>query len=143
MAVSESTRAPNRPSQFVAALMAIAGLVLSCGAIVLLIHHDDPPQPKFLSAEAVQSSGDPAILLGEMFIEGTLEVPAGTTIAIANIGAVPHNLTVENGPQTPDIESGKAFELDLSTLDPGTYTVFCAIPGHRGGGMEAQLVIAA
>ena len=37
MAVSESTRAPNRPSQFVAALMAIAGLVLSCGAIVLLI----------------------------------------------------------------------------------------------------------
>jgi plastocyanin len=141
MAVSESTRAPNRPSQFVAAFMALAGLVLSCGAIVLLIHHDDPPQPKFTSAEDVQSSGDPAIFLGEMFIEGTLEVAAGATIPVANIGAVPHNLSVENGPKTPDINAGKAFELDLSTLAPGTYTVFCAIPGHRGGGMEAQLVI--
>ena len=141
MSVAESTRAPNRPSQFVAVLLALAGLVFSCGAIVLLIHHDDAPQPKFLSAEAVQSSGDPAIFLGEMFVEGTLEVPAGTTIPVANIGAVPHNLTVEDGPQTPDIDAGKAFELDLSTLAPGNYTVFCAIPGHRGGGMEAQLVV--
>lgn len=140
-------RAPVRNRQrpdvagFLASIVAAAGMVLAVWALALVIVDDDPPAPTIMSAEDAAASGAPVVELGEMFVTGDLEVERETPVVVVNVGAAPHNLAVEGGPITPDLDGGEATELDVSTLAPGTYTVFCAIEGHRAGGMEAQLVV--
>lgn len=67
-----------------------------------------------------------------------IEVDAGASLSITNDGAVVHNLSVE-GNATPMLESGDSAMLDLSSLDPGTYTLLCDVAGHAAAGMEATL----
>lgn len=139
--ITGARRAPGSLLQRLSVVMAAAGLVLVTIALASVVTDDDPPGPKTLSADDAVAAGNPTIELGEMFIAGDLSVDAGTTLSVINGGATLHNLAVEGGPRTPDLNSEKAAELDVSSLAPGTYTVFCAIEGHRGAGMEAQLVI--
>jgi FtsP/CotA-like multicopper oxidase with cupredoxin domain len=78
--------------------------------------------------------------LTEFAIAGPLEIGAGPTrLEVDNEGSVSHNLTLDGGPATPDLSSGESAILDLGTLDPGTYLIFCSIAGHREAGMEATL----
>jgi manganese oxidase len=80
--------------------------------------------------------------LTEFAISGTLAVPAGdVTFELANIGGQIHNLALEGGAVSDDIAGGETGTFPVGELEPGTYTVFCAIPGHREAGMEAQLVV--
>ncbi len=142
--MATSTRTPKARTgllQFLAVGIAAASMALVLGALVLVIHHDDPPQPKVLSAEEAAKSKNPTINLGEMFIEGDLSIPAGKTLTIVNTGVATHNFTIDGGPRTPDINGGQATELDVASLAPGTYTGFCSIEGHRAAGMEAALVV--
>ena len=129
--------------QRLSVVMAAAGLVLATIALGSMIVDDDPPAPKILSAKEAAAAGNPTIELGDMFIRGDLSVTAAETLAVINRGTVPHNLTLEGGPRTPDLNHDQAVELDLATVAPGTYTVFCAIEGHRAAGMEAQLIVGA
>lgn len=70
-----------------------------------------------------------------------IEAPAGeVTIEYDNPSQVPHNLTIEG--------AGLATETITQTtatisgeLEPGEYTFFCSVPGHRQGGMEGTLVV--
>lgn len=80
--------------------------------------------------------------LSEFAIDGTLAVPPGdVTFELANVGGQIHNLALEDGPVSSDIAGGESTSFPVGELAPGTYTVFCAIPGHREAGMEAQLVV--
>jgi plastocyanin len=72
-----------------------------------------------------------------------LSAKAGkVTIDFANGSPVPHNVAIAEGGktlgQTP-IKSGSAT-LTLN-LKPGTYTFYCAAPGHRQAGMEGTLTV--
>jgi len=125
---------------FLAAALAAGGLILATCALVLWVTADDAPGPKVISAQAAASSG-PHVELGEMYIKGDLTIAAGTMLTVVNAGATSHNLTVEGGPHTPDLNGGKATVLDTSTLTPGTYIVYCSIEGHRAAGMEAKLKV--
>ncbi len=69
-----------------------------------------------------------------------LTAPAGATLAVLNNGSVAHNLSVE-GLATPDLLPDETANLDISSLAPGTYTVICAIVGHKEAGMETTLTI--
>jgi FtsP/CotA-like multicopper oxidase with cupredoxin domain len=71
-------------------------------------------------------------------------IDAGGTIEVTNGGSQVHNLGVRDTELiTPDIQPGDSATLDLSSLEPGTYTLYCEIPGHADSGMTATLVVGA
>jgi uncharacterized cupredoxin-like copper-binding protein len=70
--------------------------------------------------------------------------PAGeVTFAITNDGDTVHNLEVEgNGVEevSDDINGGESTDLTVD-LDPGSYKIYCAIPGHEDLGMVGELTV--
>ena len=42
--------------------------------------------------------------------------------------------------KTPTIEAGKTATLKVD-LKPGTYDVYCSIPGHKQAGMDVKLTV--
>jgi FtsP/CotA-like multicopper oxidase with cupredoxin domain/plastocyanin len=71
-----------------------------------------------------------------------VDVAPGGALNVKNAGSVEHNLAVEGTDlRTPNITPGASEVLDLSSLKAGTYTLFCEIPGHKGAGMQAVLMV--
>jgi plastocyanin len=89
----------------------------------------------------VQISADPS---GALKYEQTdVSATAGSiTIDFTNMSSLPHDVTIEgNGAsgQTDTItNSSTSTTIDL---DPGTYTFFCSVDGHRAAGMEGTLTV--
>jgi plastocyanin len=80
---------------------------------------------------------------GLSFDQTELTAAAGeVTIELVNDSGMPHNVEVEgNGvEEVSDTISEGSTELTL-TLEPGEYEYYCAIPGHREGGMEGTLTV--
>jgi plastocyanin len=71
--------------------------------------------------------------------------PAGAdTIDLVNDSSVPHDVTIEDsgGNQLAQTETITGDSTSTTaTLDPGTYTFFCSVDGHRDAGMEGTLTI--
>lgn len=69
--------------------------------------------------------------------DGTLEV------TIECDGAVPHNIIFEGVDDDAVIAecSGNDTGTGTLTAEPGTYTYYCSIPGHREAGMEGTLIV--
>ena len=117
-------------------VVAIMGAAVAVLAAVVAFRGDT-------AIATVDGSGEPQIAgytLTEFAIDGPLEIGSGPTrLEVSNEGSVLHNLTLEGGPSTPDLSSDDSAILDLGTLEPGTYLIFCSIAGHREAGMEATL----
>ncbi|MGE3961022.1 MAG: multicopper oxidase domain-containing protein [Dehalococcoidia bacterium] len=81
--------------------------------------------------------------LGDLFIRpAQFDAAAGNVILdVSNSGGIAHDLALEGGAKTPLLDPGSEDTLDLGALEAGTYTLFCTVPGHREGGMEASLVV--
>lgn len=64
------------------------------------------------------------------------------TIELVNDSGIPHNVEVEgNGvEEVSETISEGSTELTL-TLEAGEYEFYCAIPGHKEGGMEGTLTV--
>jgi plastocyanin len=76
----------------------------------------------------------------------TLSLDAGIyTFTAINDGRISHALELTgNGidGHTPDLAFGPGHSEGFSvTLKPGTYQYFCPIDGHRGLGMQGNLVV--
>jgi plastocyanin len=80
-----------------------------------------------------------------MFEEKSATAEAGEdTIEFDNPSAVPHNVAIEDSAGKTIAETETITESEASTtvkLEPGTYTFFCSIPGHREAGMEGTLTV--
>jgi plastocyanin len=81
---------------------------------------------------------------GISYDESSVEASAGeVSIDYTNDSGLPHNVTVE-GPGvdkegTDTITEGStSLTLDLQ---PGEYTFYCSVDGHRSQGMEGTLVV--
>jgi uncharacterized cupredoxin-like copper-binding protein len=71
----------------------------------------------------------------------TRTVHAGTvTFVVKNVGKVAHNLTIQGGKATPNINGGGSAKLTVR-LKKGSYTLYCSVPGHRQLGMVAKLTV--
>jgi plastocyanin len=84
---------------------------------------------------------------GYRFILSRTTVPAGeVVIEFVNHGQDEHNLhAVESSSSTeegslPNTAPGGHPQLKLD-LRPGTYTLFCSLPGHEAKGMKATLTV--
>jgi uncharacterized cupredoxin-like copper-binding protein len=63
--------------------------------------------------------------------------------AVKNDGKVPHDFVVNgNGvnEKTPLLNPGDSKTLTVD-LKPGTYDVFCSVPGHKQAGMDFKLTV--
>jgi plastocyanin len=68
--------------------------------------------------------------------------PGAVSIRYTNAGAIQHTLMIE-GVSGFKLDVPNAGDVDTGTarLRPGTYTLYCDVPGHRSAGMEAQLTV--
>jgi plastocyanin len=72
-----------------------------------------------------------------------LHAAAGNVaIRYTNAGAIQHTLVMD-GVAGFKLDVAKAGDVDSATvkLEPGTYTLYCDIPGHRQAGMEDHLTV--
>jgi plastocyanin len=77
-------------------------------------------------------------------------VTQGGRISVENDGKLPHNLTIEQGPNpkqkskklagTPTFPGGTTEILKVR-LKPGRYAMACTVPGHRQLGMVGTLTV--
>ncbi len=66
------------------------------------------------------------------------------TFQAANVGTVPHNLSITGGANvrvsSPSVEGGTTGSITVD-LAPGVYTFFCSIAKHRSRGMQASVTV--
>jgi len=65
------------------------------------------------------------------------------TFQVTNSGKVPHDLVVKgNGvnAKTPLLNPGQSKTLKVD-LKPGTYELYCSVPGHKQLGMDLHITV--
>jgi plastocyanin len=76
------------------------------------------------------------------FAEAT--APAGAlTIRSPNESPTEHNIALEGGnvnEEGPVVGQGDVSEIEVD-VQPGEYTFYCSVPGHREAGMEGPLTV--
>lgn len=135
--ICRSTPSPRtaRPLPSAARLAAIAvGLALgatACG--------DDAPTSDMVPSATLEVEG------GEMYYDpDVLVATAGEiTVTFENVGIVEHDFVVEEVGDLDVVGMVDPGERATGTveLEPGTYTVYCTVPGHRNAGMQATLEV--
>ena len=94
------------------------------------------------AGETLQLAADPSGAL--KFDKTSLEATAGNvTIDFTNDSSLPHDVKLE-GPgvdgEGTDTITGSSTSVTLD-LQPGEYTFYCSVDGHRAAGMEGKLVV--
>ena len=62
---------------------------------------------------------------------------------VQNDGKIPHDLVVQgNGvdAKTPLLDAGQSKTLSVD-LKPGSYDLYCSVPGHKEAGMDVKLTV--
>jgi plastocyanin len=133
-----------RSSTLVMGLSGFAVLVLSAGLLSL-----GPSEPKETSGGGFKPPAGPPIATLEVdampslsFQAKEFSVPPGViqvnyndlggthTLVFDNPKLSGFQLAVPQGPKTGKVQ-----------LDPGSYTIYCTIPGHRAAGMQATVTV--
>jgi plastocyanin len=89
----------------------------------------------------LQLSADPAAIA---YDKTSLSAkPGKVTIDFDNPAPLEHNVVIEaDGKELAGFEPIVEGEEELTAeLEPGTYTFFCSVPGHREAGMEGTLTV--
>lgn len=120
-------------------LIALVATVVIIGLIGLL--KDDSAGAGDGSGGTGSSTVD--VALSEFKIAGDLTAtPGNVVLNVTNNGTQEHNLVVRQaGVETPMLASGKSASLAVGALEPGSYELFCSVPGHAESGMSTDLLI--
>jgi plastocyanin len=94
------------------------------------------------SAQQLSLQADPSGAL--RFNKKTLQATSGkVTIVMTNPAPVSHDISIEGAgidEQGEVIGKGGTSRL-TADLEPGTYTFYCSVPGHREAGMQGTLTV--
>ena len=129
-----------RRSKVQAAVLATVFLVAGCGASTSTSASKAGPAT---GAATPPAAGVVLKVTGDeySFAPSALKAsPGRTTIRFTNTGAVDHDFSIDALRIHLIEKPGKTGEATL-TLTPGTYTFFCALPGHRQSGMQGTLTV--
>lgn len=76
------------------------------------------------------------------FEPSELSASAGhdVTISITDAGTIEHDFTIDEAGVKIAVKPGETKSATVS-LDAGTYTFYCSVPGHREAGMEGTLTV--
>jgi len=129
----------SAPNQTMLSRVSIAIAVFALAVAALAVSGDRGSA----SSDAAGPGAPVAVTLSEFKISpATITVPKGGSLAVTNGGTMAHNVTITGtSVKSPDIAPGGSATVDLSSLAPGTYEVYCAVPGHKDSGMTASLTI--
>jgi manganese oxidase len=117
----------------VCGVLALVGVVL----IVMQMNNNRDAKPSFAGSTI-------EVVLGDYTIDGNLTAPAGEVrLHAVNNGGLPHDVGLRGGPMSNEMRSGLQTTVDLGTLAPGTYQLYCNVEDHEARGMVANLVITA
>ncbi len=120
-----------------AAVFAMIAAMFGVVAVFVAVHADTRTISGGAPAGAVQ------VTLAEFSISpSTIDVPLHGTIVVTNNGSVVHNFNIQGtSVKTGDISPGSSATVRLDSVNAGSYTAFCAVPGHQAAGMQATVVV--
>lgn len=107
----------------------------------------EPPADETTEAPGASTLELAAEVGGALAFDRTeLSAPPGeVTIVLTNDSAIPHNVAIEDASGALVVEgeifAGGGTRETTATLEAGTYTFFCSVPGHREAGMEGTLTV--
>lgn len=114
--------------------LAITG-VLALGLAACGGGDDTGSAPTDVDADVTTTGTD-----GLKFEPDTLEASAGEiTVALTSESGVNHDFVVDDE-TVVDVPRGQT-DVGTIELEPGEYTFWCSVPGHRQAGMEGTLVV--
>ena len=132
-------------------LLVIIALVLTgCGG------DDDPTNAAAAGQDAGDGhdahggDGDPAagarsvevVATSFAFDPPTIRAGIGEDLAVELTSEdVEHDLTIDELDAHVGAEEGESAEGGFTPEEPGTYTYYCSVEGHREGGMEGTLTV--
>jgi len=114
-------------------LLAVA--IIGCGGSDATPTPEPTPEPVALVVEASEFAYAPPEL--------SIPSAGSTTIALANVGIVEHDFTIDELDFVIAVPIGETVEGTLTDVEPGTYRFYCTVPGHEANGMVGELVVTA
>jgi uncharacterized cupredoxin-like copper-binding protein len=144
-------RRPDFPGKAGLSVFIIASLVLFAAMLTAVVVFGKESEAKGAEA-AAGSEGAPAGTVQVRESEFKIGLPAQqelqagkVTFVAHNAGKVTHDLAIEGpsvaGPsKTTLIQPGGSAKLTV-TLEKGSYTLYCSVPGHRAAGMVAKISV--
>lgn len=137
---ASSTKTFDRALLFFAAMGALVAVLA-----VIAVLTDSPGATAALGGGEASGESETTILsyeLTEFAILGPQEFqPGEAEMFVENMGSAAHNLVIEDGARTQDLNPEESTTLDAGTLEAGEYVIFCDIPGHREAGMELTVTV--
>jgi nitrite reductase (NO-forming) len=143
---SETVRFHARARVGAVALIGIVAFAFACvpSAMTPAVPATGPARPAAPSASVQRARADLRVTATEFaFSRPTLQVEPGQAVhlTLENRGSIEHNLHVDGSSAALDARAGQSAAADLSFDQPGEFTFFCSIPGHKEAGMQGKLIV--
>lgn len=120
--------------------VSLAGSVVLGGLLLAGCGGDDGGSSSNNTTADVVVRGDDAL----RFDKASYTARTGSvTIQLIDDGGQPHTLLIEGNTAFKKLAVNSKGDKDSGSADlqPGTYTIYCDVVGHRAAGMEAKLVV--
>ncbi len=77
------------------------------------------------------------------FVPDSITVTEGdvVTVTVVNAGVIGHTFTIDELGVNLQLATGETRNVTFTADQAGTYAYYCAVGGHRAGGMEGSLVV--
>ncbi|MTV27602.1 hypothetical protein FTX61_19605 [Nitriliruptoraceae bacterium ZYF776] len=115
-------------------VMVLAALITACSGG----GEEAGESPSDLPSDALQVTGTDQLA----FTPAQLTAgPGEITVELTSESGVAHDFVIEEGDVVVAEAAAGQTSVGTVELDTGTYTFYCAVPGHRSAGMEGTLEV--